>query len=45
LITINLDKAKMIAHEKRRFARSEEFKPHDEVIANSPEEIKAIINV
>ncbi len=77
MITINLDKAKMIAHEKRRFARSEEFKPHDEVImkqipgndlqqaeiarqairekyaemqvaielANSPEEIKAIINV
>lgn len=32
MITVNLDKAKEIAHEKRRAARSEEFKPHDEVI-------------
>lgn len=32
MIVINIDKAKVIAHEKRRFARSEEFKPHDEVI-------------
>lgn len=31
-ITINLSKAKAIAHEKRREARTEEFKPHDEVI-------------
>jgi hypothetical protein len=31
-IGINLDKAKDIAHEKRRAARAEEFKPHDEVI-------------
>jgi hypothetical protein len=31
-ITINLTKAKEIAHEKRRAARAEEFKPHDEVI-------------
>jgi hypothetical protein len=32
MITINLDKAKNIAHEKRRAARSAEFAPHDEVI-------------
>ena len=32
MITINVDKAKAIAHEKRRAARAEEFKPHDEVI-------------
>ena len=32
MITIDLTKAKDIAHEKRRLARSEEFKPHDEVI-------------
>jgi len=32
MITINLDKAKSIAHDKRRDARAEEFKPHDEVI-------------
>ena len=33
MITVNLDKAKEIAHEKRRAARAEEFAPHDEVIA------------
>ncbi len=32
MITVNLDKAKEIAHEKRREARDEEFKPYDEVI-------------
>ena len=32
MIIINIDKAKDIAHEKRRLARAEEFKPHDEVI-------------
>jgi hypothetical protein len=32
MITVNLDKAKEIAHEKRREARNEEFKPYDEVI-------------
>jgi hypothetical protein len=32
MIVINIDKAKEIAHEKRREARAEEFKPHDEVI-------------
>jgi hypothetical protein len=31
-ITINLTKAKEIAHEKRREVRDKEFKPHDEVI-------------
>jgi len=32
MITINLDKAKSIAHDRRRTARAEEFKPHDDVI-------------
>jgi len=32
MITINIDKAKVIAHDKRREARAEEFRPHDEVI-------------
>ena len=32
MITINLDKAKSIAHDRRRAARAEEFKPYDEVI-------------
>ena len=32
MITINLDKAKNIAHDIRRQARAEEFKPYDEVI-------------
>ena len=32
MIRINIDKAKNIAHDMRRAARSEEFKPHDEVI-------------
>jgi hypothetical protein len=32
MITINMNKAKEIAHEKRRAARSAEFAPHDEVI-------------
>jgi len=29
MITVNLNKAKAIAHDKRRAARSEEFKPLD----------------
>lgn len=33
MITINIDKAKNIAHDKRRVARAEEFKPHDDIIA------------
>jgi len=32
MITINLDKAKVIAHDRRRAARAEEFKPYDDVI-------------
>ena len=32
MITINIDKAKTIAHDKRREARAEEFKPYDEII-------------
>jgi len=32
MITIDMTKAKDIAHERRRLARAEEFKPHDEVI-------------
>jgi len=32
MITVNLDKAKLIAHDKRRAARAEEFKPYDDVI-------------
>ena len=32
MITINIDKAKTIAHDKRRAVRTEEFKPYDEVI-------------
>lgn len=33
MITINFNKAKVIAHEKRRLARADEFKPYDEAIA------------
>ena len=32
MITINIDKAKTIAHGIRREARTNEFKPYDEVI-------------
>ena len=32
MITINIDKAKVISHDKRREARSAEFAPLDEVI-------------
>lgn len=32
MIVVNIDKAKTIAHDMRRVARAEEFKPHDEVI-------------
>jgi hypothetical protein len=32
-IVINIDKAKTIAHDIRRAARSEEFKPYDEAIS------------
>jgi len=33
MITVNLDKAKDIAHTMRRSAREAEFAPHDAVIA------------
>jgi len=33
MITINIAKAKQIAHDMRRQARTAEFAPHDEVIA------------
>ena len=33
MIVINVDKAKTVAHELRRQARAEEFKPLDEAIA------------
>jgi hypothetical protein len=33
MITVNIDKAKSIAHDMRRQARATEFAPHDEVIA------------
>lgn len=33
MITINLDKARSIAHAMRRAARAAEFAPHDEMIA------------
>lgn len=32
MITVNLDKAKIIGHDLRRKARENEFRPHDEVI-------------
>ena len=33
MIVINLDKAKVIGHDMRRAARSEEFAPHDKIIS------------
>ena len=33
MITINIDKAKVIAHDARRAARAAEFAPLDEIIA------------
>ena len=33
MITINIDKAKTVAHDIRRAARSVEFQPYDEAIA------------
>lgn len=33
MITINIDKAKAVAHDMRRAARAEEFKPYDDAIA------------
>lgn len=33
MIVINIEKAKHISHEMRRFARAEEFAPYDEIIS------------
>lgn len=33
MIRINIDKAKAVAHDMRRAARAEEFKPYDDAIA------------
>lgn len=33
MIKVNIDKAKDIAHDKRRTARAAEFAPHDDIIA------------
>lgn len=33
MITINIDKAKALAHDLRRAARAAEFAPHDDIIA------------
>ena len=33
MIVVNIDKAKAIAHDMRRAARAEEFKPYDDAIA------------
>lgn len=33
MIVVNIDKAKTIAHDMRRAARAEEFKPYDDAIA------------
>ena len=41
MIVINFDKAREIAHEKRRAARTAEFAPYDEIISKQiPGEIK-----
>jgi len=33
MIVINIDKAKAVAHDMRRAARAEEFRPYDDAIA------------
>lgn len=33
MITVNIDKAKTIAHDMRRAARDAEFTPHDKIVA------------
>jgi len=42
MITVNVNKAKAIAHDMRRAARAEEFKPHDEVIMKQIPGIDAV---
>ena len=42
MIKINLNKAKEIAHEKRRIVRDKEFAPYDEIMLKQiPGQIKA----
>jgi hypothetical protein len=41
-IIVNLTKAKAIAHDMRRVARADEFKPHDEVIMKQIPGIDAV---
>jgi hypothetical protein len=43
MIVINIDKAKAIAHDKRRAARAVEFAPYDEVIAKQIPGVDAAI--
>jgi len=42
MITVNITKAKAIAHDMRRAARAEEFKPYDEVIMKQIPGIDAV---
>jgi hypothetical protein len=42
MISINITKAKAIAHDMRRAARAEEFKPHDEIIMKQIPGIDAV---
>jgi len=42
MISINITKAKSIAHDMRRVARADEFKPHDEVIMKQIPGIDAV---
>lgn len=42
MITVNLDKAKIIAHDLRRHARAAAFAPHDEIIARQIPGVSAV---
>jgi hypothetical protein len=42
MISINITKAKAIAHDMRRTARADEFKPHDEIIMKQIPGIDAV---
>jgi hypothetical protein len=42
MITVNITKAKSIAHDMRRAARADEFKPHDEIIMKQIPGIDAV---
>ena len=42
MIRIDITKAKAIAHDMRRAARAEEFKPHDEIIMKQIPGIDAV---